>query len=139
MDLLDTSVVVAAFTAEAHSERALQFISSNSSHLCITPWVGAEFSAALSGKQRAGGLSYADRLASLRLFDRMGDLVFKLIDIERTDFEDAARLCEDVGLNLRAPDALHAAVALREGMRLVTFDKKLVRAAGLIGLAVVTP
>ncbi len=49
---------------------------------------------------------------SLRLFDRMGDLVFKMIDIERTDFEDAARLCEDVGLNLRGPMRCTAAVAL---------------------------
>ncbi len=90
-------------------------------------------------KQRLGVIDSDTRLASLRLFDEMQDVVFDVVEIERADFEEAARLCDDVDLGLKAPDALHVAVAVRLGVALATLDRKMAKAAGLLGLEALSP
>ena len=42
-------------------------------------------------------------------------------------------------LKLRAPDALHAAICRRLGMRLVTLDRRLAAAARALGIDVLVP
>jgi uncharacterized protein len=133
MLLLDTSVLVALLTAEAASTRCRNFVQARYGQLTISAWAITEFSAALSMKQRLSLLTDMDRLATLRLFDEMFDLTLQVIDVERRDFEEASSLCDDHELGLRAPDALHLAVAARQGATLVTLDKKLFKAAAILG------
>lgn len=139
MHLLDTSVVVAALAAEAASGRVAEWLASHDGQLCVTAWLEPELSAALAMKQRLGVISAETRLASLRLFDDMQHVVFDVTQIEQTDFEEAARLCDDIELGLKAPDALHVAVAIRLGVTLATLDRKMARAAGLLGLEAISP
>lgn len=139
MRLLDTSVVVTALTLEPRSRAIAGWIADHAGALCVSAWLEPEFSAALAAKQRIGEIDARVRLSTLRLFDDMQDVVFVVADVDRSDFEEAARLCDDLALALRAPDALHLAVALRLKLDLATLDKKQARAAELLGITVEMP
>jgi len=138
MRLLDTSVVVTMLTLEPRSHAIAEWIAAHAGELCVSAWLEPELSAALAAKQRMGEIDARARLSSLRLFNDMQDVVFIVADIERTDFEEAARMCDDPGLGLRAPDALQLSVALRLKLNLATLDRKQARAAELLGIGVIT-
>jgi predicted nucleic acid-binding protein len=137
--LLDTSVLVAALTSEAASSRCRSFMSERQGELAISAWVISEFSAALAMKQRLGFISREHRLATLRLFDDLLYVPVAVFDVLSVDFTEAASLCDDHELALRAPDALHLAVAARTRGILVTLDLKLSRIAATLGHQVETP
>ena len=61
--------------------------------------------------------------AKARLLAALDDGGLQVVDIERRDLERAAALCEAHASGLRTPDALHAAVAQRLRMTLITADR----------------
>lgn len=56
--------------------------------------------------------------------------------IKPAHFIAAARLADNAALALRAPDALHLAIAMEIGAALCTLDKKLADAAAAVGAKV---
>jgi uncharacterized protein len=53
----------------------------------------------------------------------VADGCLQVAEVETADFERAATLCEAIASGLRTPDALHAAVAARLGLRIITADR----------------
>jgi uncharacterized protein len=131
---LDTSVLIAAVTSEIGTIAATQFLEQlGPGEACISDLVFSECYAALAMKVRLRELDTAGRdLARQNLLEILPPPQDWLA-IERPDFQHAARLCDDFATGLRAPDALHLAVAIRNGLIMVTLDRKLALAARASG------
>lgn len=120
---LDTSVLVALFFHEPASAAARDR-ASRETELWVSRWTLAEFASAVAYKRRSAQTDEATAAeAKARLLAVLADGGLEVVDIERSDLERAAALCEVHASGLRTPDALHAAVALRLRMTLVTADR----------------
>ncbi|MGC5749904.1 type II toxin-antitoxin system VapC family toxin [Gluconobacter sp. NFX36] len=105
---IDTSVLVAALTNEAETDRMQSWLSSQDpDELFISDWVATEFSSALSIKLRSGQINVADRANALALFTRLSAESFQILPITTQQFRAAARFSDQYALGLRAGDALH--------------------------------
>lgn len=134
---LDTSVLVAAFTREAGSLRALALLAESSAWR-VSDWAHAEFAGAIRVKARRAELN-ADQIELVEAtLDEMIASAGASVPVHADDHIEARRLIIEDGL-LRAPDALHLAIAQRIGARLATFDANLARAAEAVGVEVVRP
>jgi uncharacterized protein len=120
---LDTSVLVALFFHEAASAAA-RARAGRETQLWVSRWTLAEFASAVAYKRRSAQTSEATAVeAKKRLLAVLAEGGLQVVDIERSDLERTALLCEAQASALRTPDALHAAVALRLRMMLITADK----------------
>jgi hypothetical protein len=134
MIYVDTSVLVAALTREAQTDRVQHWLAGQSAGaLAISPWVVAEFSAALSIKLRTRALQADERASVLTAFRSLTSTAFVRLPIESADFEVAAALADHAGLGLRAGDALHLAILGRLDCTLATLDQTLANAARDVG------
>ena len=134
MHYLDTSVLIAALTPEASSDRVHDWLSGLEA-LSISPWVRTEVSSAFAIQVRTGRLSLADRADALTIFNRLVDENLVMETIEARHFEIAAHFVDQHDLGLRAGDALHLAVASQRGLVLATLDQKLADAGPKLGAA----
>jgi predicted nucleic acid-binding protein len=120
---LDTSVLVALFFHEDASAAA-RARAGREGQLWVSRWTLAEFAGAVAYKRRVAQSDEATALqAKARLLAVLDDGGLQVVDIERRDLERAAALCEAHASGLRTPDALHAAVAQRLRMTLITADR----------------
>lgn len=133
---LDTSVLVAAMTNERKTDRMQAWLASQpAGALSISDWVMTEFLAALSIKVRSGTLRTEHQRAALAEMTHMAIHNYTVLSIERTTFQAAARLADEVGHGLRAGDALHLATTAAAGARLCTLDRRLAEAGNGLGIA----
>jgi uncharacterized protein len=133
----DTSLLVAALTAEAASGKVQAWLGSqDAGMLGISGWVVTEFSSALAIKLRAGELTMEQRAQVLTYWRRMMAENLVTVPVQPTSFELAARYIDRHDLGLRAGDALHLAIASQAGMALATLDRAMAKAAVAIGLEV---
>lgn len=133
---LDTSLLVAALTAEPHTEIAQHHLTGVATDVpVISDWSLTEVSAALSIKIRVGGLSTDARAEALNGLRRLLRDSLDCLPVIGDDFRAAASLADQAGAGLRAGDALHLAVASRAGLTVHTFDRAMVRAADDLGLS----
>lgn len=120
---LDTSVLVALFFHEGASAAA-RARAGRETQLWVSRWTLAEFASAVAYKRRDAQTSEATAIeAKKRRLAVLAEGGLQVVDIERSDLERTALLCEAQASALRTPDALHAAVALRLRMMLITADK----------------
>lgn len=129
---LDTSVLVSLFTADDHSSRAEAWLMQGHD-LIISQWAAAEFSSALSLQRRQGRITAADVDVAERAFDGLLDREFRVETVGGADLLRARTIVLKDGF-LKAPDALHLAIAERLGSAFATFDQTLHRAARSLGL-----
>jgi len=135
MAYIDTSVWVAALCHEAFTVRAQGWLEKQAAGaLHVSGWVQAEFASALSLKQRCGQLDAAQAAIAMTLFSATLEQACSRVAVEEADFALAARLVADPASGLRAGDALHLAMAARQGLALVTFDTILAKAAVRFGV-----
>ncbi len=140
MIYLDTSVLVATFTREAATERMQNWLGEQAAgELAISAWTHVEFAAALRFKVATGQINEAQRSSAMRGFAGMCDAVLTTWAVEISDMETAALVAAIDEFGLRAPDALHLAMARRRGATLCTLDHKLAQACGLSGHPTVRP
>jgi predicted nucleic acid-binding protein len=131
---VDTSVLVAALTDEAATDRSQGFLAAaDPAELAINALVLPEFSSALSIKVRTRQLTVAQRNTVLAEFTRLIGDSFEVLPVPVASFATAARLVDQHALGLRAGDALHLAVAIERGATLVSLDKRLVEAGTTLG------
>jgi predicted nucleic acid-binding protein len=136
LNYIDTSVLVAALTTEPHTLRAERLLTSGrAGGLAISEWVVAEFSSALSLKLRLGTIDLEARRAGLEALGTMIEQSLVLLPVTSAHFRTAARFADQHQLGLRAPDALHLAVAADHGAMLCTLDKRLAGAGKALGVA----
>ena len=116
---VDTSVIVSFFIRDDHAEAARRWARTNP-RVAISDWTATEFSSALSHQVRRELLSDRERLAAERAFDRWSARGL-VLDVARERFQEARPLMR-AHHRLRAPDALHLAIARHEGLPLATLD-----------------
>lgn len=132
---LDTSLLVAALTAEATTRRVQVWLEErDAGSLAISDWVGAEFSAALSIKLRTGQMTAVNRADALATFARLSSDNFNVLPVSGSHFRTAARFADQYALGLRAGDALHLAICVNHGATLCTLDRRLSEAGPALGV-----
>lgn len=135
MFLLDTSVLVTALTPESSTTEVQDWLMRHRDQpmaidcLCIT-----EFSAALANKVRNRSLTANQQGDLLQKFREFRQSV-QILDLNQGHYFNAANICNRSASNMRAPDALHLAVAWGAQLTLVTRDKQLNAACENLGVS----
>lgn len=125
---LDTSVLVSYYTPEprrsAVVERLREVTEPTISLLCV-----AEFHSAIARKRKTGeaGANINKALDLLERHRRAG--LYHAIALQQPHFAKAIHLLDTVSVALRTLGALHLAIALSEGIELITADRCLSDAA----------
>jgi uncharacterized protein len=137
---VDTSVIVAALTMEAHSERAIGWLLDQSPGvLVISPWVETEFASAIGIKRRANTFSARDFGTASSAFQKLVRDYCTVIPVNRRHFDAASHYLADIKLGLRSGDALHLAIAASNGASLCTLDQRLFDAGRALGVPCTMP
>ncbi len=140
MIYIDTSVLVASFTAETSTLAAQAWLAKHQNHqLAISPWVKTEFYSAMAMKRRLkeiSDLAFAE--ISTKFIEVERDTFYNLA-ISQAHFQEAAKIVAQHMLKLRAADALHLAIAAENGATLCTLDQTLFDAGTALSIACVMP
>ena len=136
---LDTSVLLPTLIAEPTTEAVYDRLGANGRELLISDFAAAELASALSRLVRMDLLTDTDASARLADFDAWRAAMSSPVDIASSDARLSYIYVRRFDLGLRAPDALHLAIARRLDATLVTLDQRLATAARELGVAVEVP
>jgi hypothetical protein len=136
---LDTSVLLPTLIAEPTTKAVYEFLGRDNGELLISDFAAAEVASALSRLLRMALLAETDASARLADFDAWRAAMTSPVDIRASDVRLAYIYVRRFDLQLRAPDALHVAVARRLDAALVTLDRRMATAAWELGVAVEMP
>lgn len=136
---LDASVLVALITADPFTERADEFVQTNSIGLIVSDFAAAELASAIARRARMDELTAAEARNAHSLFDAWVAKFTRWEPITTSDVAAATVSLRRLDLPLRTPDALNIATARRLNATLVTFDRAMADAARALGMAVVMP
>lgn len=147
MFYLDTSFIVSALRADAHSAAAQGWLEVNKgTELWMSDWAMVEFSSVVSLLIRKRVLSPIAGDALFQAFMKTRrDGIFRITDAPASeDYVFAAEAIRHYETGLRGGDALHIALARKLSQAygdttLVTFDKGLAKAAPVFGVAAIQP
>ncbi len=131
----DTSVLVSAFTRDDHTPRARAWLAGRPS-LIISGWALTEFGAVVRRQARMGRLSRQGVAEAEVLLGRLAADPAAFRPVLAEDVVAAHRLVRDLE-PLRAPDAVHLAIAIRLQFPIATFDEGLSVAAAAAGVGIV--
>jgi predicted nucleic acid-binding protein len=131
---VDTCVLLAALTPEAHSGSAAAFLKQATAPLAISPWSATELHSALGLKVRTKALTPSQAEAVLLGFERSLAPGLLMLEVEPQDFRNANACLRGWTTTLRAADALHLAIASGRGATLCSLDAPFVLAAQQLGL-----
>lgn len=137
MITLDTNVLLAAFEDNRQKRRA-QRVLFGEEQVGVSDWTMTEAAAVLSQQVREREVAKDAAERTLSGIDKWIVDVPRL-DVIASDLRTAERLLRGFDVALRAPDALHAAIALRLDAKLATFDTRLANVAERLGIKVVWP
>ena len=133
---LDASVLVALFTDDGSSARADVFVTDPELVFHVSDFGAAELASAVARKVRTGEMTMENAQAALANFDIWRDRTPVIHATTSDDISGAETFIRRLDLNLRAPDAIHIAIAQRHGLTLATFDERMAACARELGLAV---
>lgn len=136
---LDASVLLPTLIEEAASAAVDAYMLSGTKEFLVSDFAAAEVASGLSRLVRMRLLDASDASARLADFDVWRAAMSWPADIHTYDIRLAATYVRRFDLALRAPDALHLAVARRLDVPLVTLDRRLVTAARELGIAFEEP
>jgi predicted nucleic acid-binding protein len=136
---LDASVVLPALLKEPASPAVDSFMSTVEQELLVSDFAAAEVASALSRLVRTGRLQPEEGTASLADFDAWRAAMATPAEIHAADVRLAEVFVRRFDLGLRAPDALHLAIARRLDATLITLDRRLADAARELGVSIDIP
>jgi uncharacterized protein len=136
---LDTSVLIPTLVEEQVSDAVNVFLVTTEQELLVSEFAAAEVASALSRLARMHLLANADALARLADFEAWRAGASSPVDVHPADARLAYAYVRRFDLRLRAPDALHLAIATRLDASLITLDRRLERAAQQLGVSVAVP
>ena len=131
---LDTSVVMSFFIRDDHAG-AVRSWAETGPDVAVSDWTATEFTSALSHYVRRDALSEGEREKIEQAFDRWSARR-AVLEIDRERFAEARALMRS-HRRLRAPDALHLAIARHSNLALATLDQDMRDAAIAEGLEVI--
>lgn len=135
MIYVDTSVLVPLFLNDPFVAKAKTVLSRGS--LLLSTWTSAEFAGVVATRVRERHLSKAEARSVFATFDTWAASVTQIVDAETQDIRSAEIFLRRLDLTLRAPDAVHLALAQRVGADLATFDTKMAAAARALHISLV--
>lgn len=140
MIYVDTSLWVALHVREAKTEAVQAWVEARGmAGLGCAHWVKTEYACALSIKRRRGDMDDALFERAHRSFAKICVAGPTWLAVETQDFFEAARLCADPAVKMRAGDALHLAVAMRcQCTEFLSLDLVLNDNAKRLGLGTIT-
>lgn len=103
----------------------------------LSDWTTAECVSAMGRAVRIGLMTRERATALCAAMDSWAVGSAVRVDIEAPDIRYAETLLRSFEFNLRAPDALHIALARRLSLPLATFDRNMAFCAEALGLALV--
>ena len=133
---LDTSVLVSLFRQDAHTTRAERYMARERPIIVVSDLAGAEFAATLARLVRMAAMPRQEAVAVFDLFDSWTSRESQRVTAMPADLALATAWIRRLDLNLRAPDAMHLALAGRLGATMVTFDDGMAAAARTLGIPV---
>lgn len=137
MIYLDTSVVVSALVPDAYTDLVRRWLEHQDEPLAISRWVEAEFSSACAKNVRLGAMSRQAQSAARDAFNDLIEGEVDVLSIPEVAFVIASVMADRSDLGLRAPDALHLALARVNHVPIATNDRRLVAAAPGFGVTAV--
>lgn len=141
MVYVDTSALVALVANEPTAAALSRWLAGQADEpLCSADWCVPEVAGALAIKVRTGQFDSALADEAWEAFGAVCDEELTLVPMQAADFATAAQMCRIPQANLRAGDALHLAVALRQGCDgFLALDASLNVNAQASGLKLVSP
>lgn len=136
---LDASVLVPALRPEPSTHITSAYFRRVTQTVIVSDLVAAEVSSAMSRLVRTGTLSQALGEQSLAAFDVLRATFAERVSVDPADIVRAEIIVRRFDLMLKAPDAIHIAVAQRLGATLVTLDRRLAASARALGWPVDIP
>jgi uncharacterized protein len=136
---LDTSVLMALVCPESMSDEVKGWYAHSEGEMVLSsPWIYTELASAVALKLRTQQMTAEEVPLALQAGKHVIQTT-RCMPIQTEDFELAAEFCNLPGSKLRAPDALHVAVAQRLGCTyLATLDDLMREFALKIGMEVVS-
>lgn len=132
---LDASLVIPTLVKEDASDTVEAYLKSRPDRV-ISDFAAAEVASGLSRLFRTGLLTAAAASARLADFEAWRAATSSPVEVHAADVRLAFAYIRRFDLMLRAPDALHLAITRRIDATLATFDRRLARAAGELGVAI---
>jgi hypothetical protein len=136
---LDASVLLPTLIAEPSTKAVYDRLGAGDRELLISDFAAAEVASALSRLVRMALLTDADASTRLADFDAWRAAMSLPAEIGASDVRLANVYVRRFDLALRAPDALHLAIARRLDATLVTLDRRMAVAARELGIGVDVP
>jgi uncharacterized protein len=136
----DTSVLGALFLNEPQSGDVISWMAlQEPGNFAVSSWVLAEMPSML-GRRVRNALYTAEQahIVHARISAWLENHCLTE-SVQELDFRRAATYQLNWHLGLRAGDALHLAICDRLGIVMVTLDRKLVEAAGILNIPVIDP
>ena len=134
---VDASVLVSLFTPDALSARVDELMRRTQAAIVISDFAAAEFASAISRCVRTRELAKNHARSVFGSFDEWSARETQRVEVTSADIAVTATYLRRLDLVLRAPDAIHIAIAQRIGARLMTLDKGMIKAARSLGAGLV--
>ena len=137
MIYLDTSFLTPLFREEATSSKVVAFLARQAvGTLAVSKWTSVEFASLISRDARMGALTAGQGRRLIAEFDAMVAGALVVLMPTANDFSLAQQYVTNFSARLRAPDALHLAVAHNNGAEFVaTLDNGMLFAAKKLKVA----
>jgi len=133
---LDTSFIAPLILPEATSERIEKFVcGQKAGEMAVSHWTRIEFAGLIARRVLMRELKEEQGERAITAFNRLLADSFDIFLPALSDYELAIDLLNRHMSGLRSGDALHLAIAGNHRARFITLDKRLLRAAQLMGIA----
>lgn len=133
---LDASVLVALFSNDLFTKRADRALRGRDAGVLVSDFAATEFASSISRHVRMKELSVKDARDAFSAFDGWLAKSAMRVDALSEDVKFAESALRRLDVNLRAPDAIHIAIAQRLNAQLVTFDERMADCARMLGAPV---
>jgi len=131
---LDASILTATLVEQPATSAVRAYLIGTVQELLVSDFAAAEVASALSRLVRMRRLTADDASARLNDFEIWRAEASSLTDVHGADARLAYAYVRRFDLRLRAPHALHLAMARRLDATLVTLDRRLANAAEQLGV-----
>jgi predicted nucleic acid-binding protein len=133
---LDASVIVPLIAEDAHSSRAEKLLSKHEPTILVSDFAAAEMASVIARRVRTDEITREQGESVFVTFDAWATRAATRVETVPTDITAAIAYLRRLDLALRAPDAIHIALAQRLNAMLFTFDAKMALAARKLGVGV---